>query len=334
MAGRVIFVEPPGRSLEDNPLGDPTARRTPVYLPPSYDSEPARRYPVLFALAGYSATGEHYLNRHPWQPTLPALLDQMIAVGECEECIVVMPDCFTRWGGSQYLNSAGTGRYMDYLADDLVDFADRTFRTTIDGSGCAAVGISSGGYGALVLGMLRPDRFTAVASHSGDCYFEWCYKPDLLKLLGKMEAAGGIEELVRQSEANPYRGADIPFMNIIAMAACYSPDPTQPLGLALPFDTTSGELVPATWARWLEWDPVEMAPRQHQALRSLRLLYFDAGKRDEYSLQYGARVLASRLRALDVPFLHEEHDGTHSDLLYRFRRSLPLLVAALLGRSQ
>jgi hypothetical protein len=118
-------------------------------------------------------------------------------------------------------------------------------------------------------------------------------------------------------------------LSVVAMAACYSPNPRSPWGFDLPVDLATGEPVAAVWRRWLGHDPLHLARAHLPALRRLRLLYFDCGRRDEYHLQWGARRLAARLRGHGVPHRYEEFDDGHMDTAYRYDRSLPLLWEAL-----
>src|SRR5579864_7119512 len=126
--GRVVFEEVSSRALRNNPLHDPHVRTLPVYLPPGYD-ESERRYPVIFVLAGFMGSGRMNLNYNHYIEPLDARLDRLIGSGSMKPCIVAMPDAFTSYGGSQYINSRATGRYADYLAKDLVRHVDRRFRT-------------------------------------------------------------------------------------------------------------------------------------------------------------------------------------------------------------
>src|SRR6185436_18257101 len=122
----VEILEFESRVLRGNPLGDPPLRRTPVYLPPSY---PRQRYPVLFMLTGFTGFGEMMVQRQAWSESLPERLDRLIRTKKMGEAIVVMPDCFTRLGGSQYVNSSATGRYEDHVVRELVPYIDARYRT-------------------------------------------------------------------------------------------------------------------------------------------------------------------------------------------------------------
>ncbi|MEJ7616386.1 MAG: alpha/beta hydrolase-fold protein [Pyrinomonadaceae bacterium] len=312
-----------------NPLGDPIERELCLYLPPGYASDSARRFPVAYCLTGFAGRGRMLLNAQPFSPNLAERMDNLLAAGRAGEMIIAMPDCFTRLGGSQYINSTAIGRYEDYLIAELVPFVDHGFRTRSDAAGRAIVGKSSGGYGALVLAMRHPDVFGAAASHSGDCYFEYGYLPDFAK--AKRAIAGDVSRFVEKFWAAEKKGKDdVTALNIIAMSACYSPDPAhQPLGFRLPFDTHSGEIDHAVWSRWLEQDPVRMVRKYAENLRRLKLLFIDAGTRDEYGLDLGARILCEQLRRHNVSFTHEEFDDGHFNTTYRYDRSLALISQAL-----
>src|SRR5258706_5672394 len=115
------------RVLAGNPLGDPVERELCVYLPPDYDA--SKRYPALLAIAGFTGTGASYFNTDHLVESLDRRLDRMIAAGTCAPVIVAAPDCFTRVGGNQYINSAGTGRYEEYCVDEIIPFIDATYST-------------------------------------------------------------------------------------------------------------------------------------------------------------------------------------------------------------
>jgi enterochelin esterase family protein len=327
----VVWDQFASRALEGNPLGDPATRGVPVLLPPGYASDATRRYPVLYALTGYTGRGAMMLNVRAWDITIQERLDRLYADG-MPHAIVVLPDCFTSLGGSQYLNSSATGNYEDYLVEELLPFIDSRYRTIAGPAGRGVFGKSSGGYGAIMIGMRHPDLFGALACHSGDTAFELCYKPDFPKVANALNAAGGIEQWWQAFEAKTKkRRADIDVLNILAMAACYSPEPGAPLGLALPFDLHTCAIREDVWARWLGWDPVELVERHADALRSLRLLFIDCGMRDEFNLHFGARRLVQRLQAHGIAHEHEEFDDGHMDIDYRYDVSLPKLVRALVG---
>ncbi len=326
-----VTVEMPAftsAALADNPLGDPATRRLPIVLPPGY-AESGRRYPVIVGLTGFTGRGVMLLNDDAWQPNLTERLERLYAAG-MPHAIFVLPDCFTRYGGSQYLNSSATGRYEEYVIAEIVPWVDAHYRTIAAAEGRGVFGKSSGGYGSMILGMRHPDVFGALACHSGDMAFELCYAKDFPLFCNAVNAAGGVAAWWEQFAARvKKRGEDMAALNILAMAACYSPDPAAPLGIGLPFDPHTCERIAEVWARWLEWDPVELLDRYGENLRRLRLLYMDCGTRDEFSLHYGARQMAKRLGERGIAHEYEEFDDGHMSVQYRYDVSLPRLAAAL-----
>ncbi len=318
-------------ALADNPLGDPAEREVLVYLPPNYDDDPERRFPVIFALPAFLSSGHAFLNWSAFQKTLPEYLDELAAATPERAVIAVFPDCFTRYGGSQYLNSSATGRYEDYLLE-LVRYVDATYRTRGDGAR-GITGHSSGGYGALVQAMRHPEIWSAVGCRSGDMAFELCYGRDFPAFCAAVERAGGVDRWLDEMMARERKtGEDFQALNVLAMSACYSPDPhLHPLPIAFPIDIETMEFIPAVWERWLALDPVHMVERAEiqEALRSLKLLYFECGRRDEYLLHFGARRLARKLDGLGIPFEYVETDDPHGGTSYRHPVVLALLAAAL-----
>ena len=327
--GSIIIETIESQVLRGNPLGDPSMRRVPIYLPPGYDTSNTR-YPVVFVLAGFTGRGVTFLNDAPWEETLPQRMDRLIAAGKLQPMILVMPDCFTRLGGSQYINSSAVGRYEDHIVQELVAHVDQKYRTRADPSHRAVVGKSSGGYGSLILAMRHPEIFGIMASHSGDLYFEYCYKADFPGAIRGLKKFGGLDKFWDGIPTIRPRDKDFnALLNIIAMSACYSPNPNSPHGFDLPFDTETGELREDVWARWLKWDPVMLVDQHLPALKSMRLIYFDAGLRDEFNLQYGARIFAKRLKERGVACTHEEFDDGHFGIQYRYDNSLKAISDAI-----
>lgn len=323
-----------GASLEDNALGDPAERELIVYLPPGYHGS-ARRYPLVMVLAGYAATHESLLNFKPWEPNLFERYEALLA-GGCGEAILVLPDCFTRLGGSQYIDSPASGRYQSYLADDVLSLVESRYRTLGHRAGRAIVGKSSGGFGALRMGMDRPEQFAVIGSHAGDCAFELCIRPRFIEVLPVYERHGGARAFLSALAGRPPRSqAEFHALELLALAHCYAPVQEAagaPFG-ELPVDLHTALIVPEKWARWLAHDPVvraeTMGASRGHSLADARLVFLDAGKADEYGLQFGARLLAERLVRSGVAVEHEEFEGGHMGTAHRYDVSLPKLIAAL-----
>lgn len=327
--------------LRDNPLGDPFERQVPVYLPPGYaDSE--ARYPTVYLLTGFTGRGAFMLNDSAFDEPIQERLDRLIAADQIQPMIIVLPDGFTRYGGSQYLNSTATGRYEDHLITEVVPHIDRRFRTQAEPGGRAIGGKSSGGYGALVQAMRHPDLFGLVACHSGDMYFEYAYRPEFPKFLDAaarnlIDSYESLRNFLKTFSPKMYPKPTSFFdvIHISAMAACYSPNPASPCGFDLPFTFHTGELRPDVWQRWLAWDPITLINDNHyaEALRHLKLLYLDCGNRDEYALHYGARILSRRLTELNIHHHHQEFDGGHRSTNFRYDVSLQAISQALAQRA-
>jgi S-formylglutathione hydrolase FrmB len=329
-AGRVELMRVESAVLKGNAAGDPHVRTVPVYLPPSYDDGSDRRYPSAYVLTGFTGRGRMLLNDNLWNPPLDLRMDALIAAG-CGELILVMPDCATRYGGSQYLDSSATGRYETHLVTELIPLVDRRFRTIPSREHRAILGKSSGGYGALVQGMRHPELFGALACHSGDMYFEYCYRGDVPKFCARVQNAGGLRTWFEGFEAaRQKKQEDLVALNILGMAAAYSPNPSvAPFGIDLPCDLESGAFRAEVWDRWLEHDPIRMLERHTDALGSMKLLFLDCGVRDEWHLHLGMRLFVRRLEALGLTHEREEFDDGHMNVQYRYDVSLPKLAKAL-----
>ncbi len=337
MAGTVIIETITSQVLQDNPLGDPVERRVPVYLPPGYNAGSAC-YPIVYLLAGFTGSGAFMLNESAFDESIPERLDRLITGGHLEPLIAAMPDGLTRYGGSQYLNSSATGRYEDHLIHEVIPHFDRHYRTRAEAGGRAIAGKSSGGYGALVLAMRHPHLFGAVACHSGDMAFDYCYKPDFVKFINAA-ARNAItsQETLRDwlagfsPKLHPKPPAFFDLLDIAAMAACYSPNSNAPAGFDLPFELHTGRPRPAVWQRWLAHDPLTLieAPAAQAALRQMKLVYLDCGNQDEYALHLGARMFTQRLTELNIPHQYHEFDGGHRNTQFRYDVSLPAIARAL-----
>jgi S-formylglutathione hydrolase FrmB len=327
--GTVVRERFESEALKGNAPGDPHVRTVPVYLPPAYAEDPGRRFPVCFVLSGFTGRGTMLLNDAPWTPPLDRRMETLIARG-CGEMILVLPDCFTRYGGSQYLDSTATGRYETHLVEELVPWIDARFRTRPSREHRGILGKSSGGYGALIQALRHPDLFGAVASHSGDLYFDYCYRADVPKLCSALQQAGGLERWLETFDrAVQKKHEDLTVLNMVAMAACYSPNPAAPLGIDLPCDLETGAFRDDVWRRWLAHDPLHVLESRADSLRGMKLVYLDCGTRDEWHLHHGARLFAQRLRELGIAHEHQEFDDGHMNVAYRQDVSLPKMAAAL-----
>jgi S-formylglutathione hydrolase FrmB len=330
LTGRFDQLVVESEVLHDNPLGDPARRPLYVYSSPGAANGTATDVPCVYVLQGFSGQLDGWLARKPFEPIFIERLDAMFAAGGCPDAIVVLIDAWTSLGGAQFLNSTASGNYTDYLCDEIVPFVDAHYPTAATRARRAVTGHSSGGYGALVLPMLRPETWGALIAHAPDSLFEYCYLPDIPKAFRALRdfydhsyealladvAAAETFDWDRWAEA----------VNIYAMAAAYSPDPQRPGQVLLPFDTRTGRMVPEVWQRWLEYDPVRMASRHAEQLRSLSHIHLEAGRSDEFLLDVGTAAFADELGQLGVGHTFELFDGHHGGISHRYAPAIRNLL--------
>jgi S-formylglutathione hydrolase FrmB len=323
------------QALTGNPLGDPPQRPLYVYLPPGYERSD-RRYPSIYVIQGLTGQLDMWRNRKAFQPNVLELVDALFADPSTPPAIVVFVDAWTSVGGSQFLDSPGTGRYHTYLCDEVVPFVDARYRTLADAAHRAISGKSSGGYGAMVTPMLRPDLFGALATHAGDALFEVCYQPDLRQAVRALrdDYDRSYDAFWADFRARPGRPrtSDGTLLNVWCMAACYSADADGTV--RLPFELTTGRLLPDVWDRWLAWDPVRMVEQRADALRSLRGIWIDAGRSDDFFLDLGAQAFRDALEGIGVrasAVRFELFDGTHANLEWRYPLAIGWLAEQLNG---
>lgn len=333
-AGRLDELEIDSEALRGNPLGDPHVRPLWVYVPPGYDEEPERRYPSVYVIQGMTGQLDMWRNREPFRPNYPEMVDDLFASGEAPPAIVAFIDCWTSLGGSQFLDSPGTGDYHTFLCEEVVPFVDARYRTDARREKRGIQGKSSGGYGALVTPMLRPDLFSALACHCGDSLFEACYTADFPKAVRALRDTydGSYDRWWTDVRSRPFgsKQEDWVLLECYGYAACYSADPDGTV--RLPFDVATGRLDDEVWARWLEKDPVRMIPRHADELRSMRAVWLDAGRKDEFFLDNGMVAVSRELEAIGVEHTLELFDGGHMSIGYRYPMSLAFLASALNAR--
>lgn len=314
--------------LRDNPLGDPAERSLYVYEPPGYRDSSAA-YPWVMLLAGFGGTNHSLVNYDFFEPNVIERFDRMLVAQRCPKALLVLPDAIDRWGGSQFIDSAGTGAYQSYLADEVVPWVEAHYRTHRAPEGRAVAGRSSGGFGALRLGLDRPETFGVIGSHAGDSAFDISILPELRAAAIEYRRAGGLGAFARAFLDEPRRFAFGSGLLILAYAAAYAPDPAAAYPhVAIPIDPETGVIVPDVWARFVAHDPLERMRKDDRALRSARFVYLDAGDADEHGLQFGASAMAELLRSRGVAVHHEQFPGGHRGTGHRYEVSLPLLVGA------
>jgi S-formylglutathione hydrolase FrmB len=328
-AGSVTRVTIASEVLKTNMLGDPTARLVDVYIPAGHDGA---GLPLLVDLVGFTSSGLSHTNWVGFRENVPERLDRLIGEGRMPPVVVAFPDCFTRLGGNQYVNSASMGAWEDFLLTEMLPSIETQFRC--GGGGRRGVfGKSSGGYGAIMHALRHADIWAAAACHSGDMAFELCYLPDMPATLRALAGTeNSIERWWQKLEAsNKSPDGSFKVFNILAMAASYDPDPTQFLGMRLPVSFDTCEIIQDRWANWLRHDPVVALETGAEGLRGMKAVYIDCGASDQFNLLYGARRFTKRLKQLGITHRYEEFPDNHSGVDYRMDESLPFLARALAG---
>jgi S-formylglutathione hydrolase FrmB len=336
LAGRLDEHTIDSVALRDNPLGDPAQRPLLVYTPPGYE-DGDRRYPTVYVLQGYTGALPMWRNRNPYRRPFPEQADTLIVSGEIEPVIIVYVDAWTVYGGSQYVDSPGTGRYHSYLCEEVVPYVDDRYRTMAEAAHRGVQGKSSGGFGAMITPMLRPDLFGALATHAGDTLYEHLYLPEFAKSVRYLRDFDGDiwrwwSDFGGRAATNLTftRPGDATLLMLLGCTAAFSAaeDGTP----ELPFDPVTGVVRDDVWQRWLDWDPVRMVPTYADAMRGQRGVWIDAGTSDEWYLDLGAAAFRQALLDADVApsrIRYELFDATHMAIDYRYPLSLAYLSRAL-----
>jgi enterochelin esterase-like enzyme len=319
--------------LAGNPLGDPARRPLWVYRPPGVERDHPRPLPAVYVLQGYTGQVDRWAGREPFELTFIERLDAMFAAGDCPDALVVMVDAWTSYGGSQFLDSTGTGPYQSYLCDEIVPFVDETYPAIPGASGRGIAGKSSGGYGAMVVPMMRPGMFGALATHAGDVVFEQCYASRFAAVARALrdDFEGTYDRFfheLSETDRFTWKRFGEP-LEMYAYAACYSPDPSSPGKALVPFELDTGLVIDEVWERWLALDPVRMAGAHADELGAMRRILIEAGRGDEYFLDIGATAFSRELTKLGVEHTFELFDGGHGGMTYRYPPAIRELVLAL-----
>ena len=334
--GQLREITVPGPSLEHNLLGFETMRGVAVYLPPSYESSPGRRYPVLYVLHGitdpYTVWTEAWSSDEVDYGTLPNLMDRGIAAGFVEEMILVMPDARTPFFGCHYANSSVKGNWQDFIAIDLVRYIDSNYRTLPDAASRGVMGHSMGGHGAIRLGLKHPDLFSAI----------YGMNPSMMGWGGDVSASNPAFALLLSSpdpsahfETNFYVPA------IIGVSQAFSPAPDNPPFFAeYPFKKEGGTIVPnkEAFARWEANFPIHMIDGYQAHAHQLSGLRFDTALTDEFThIPPTTKAFSEALTTKGVPHRFEMYNGDHRNRLWGrqgrlYTEVLPYFSGVLVGR--
>lgn len=294
-------VSSPG--LASNVVGDSPVRPTLVYLPPSYQRDTTRRYPVLYLLHGATSVPEEWLDGSYQGFSIRVAVDSLIAAGSIPELIVVMPNADNALGAGFYANSAATGNWEDFVVRDLVRHIDRRYHTDARASKRALVGHSMGGFGAFTIGFDHPDVFG----------FVYAISPCCIGFVGRTGPSPAWTALARMK-----RWQDVPgnARLLLGMAAALDGSRTDPrLFTELPFDVGRDSTLAANstvQARWRARMPPDRASAMVRRGGRPPVVVIEAGS-EESELRLGIQVLRARLDSLGIPYVDTTFTGGHID---------------------
>ena len=311
------FISP---SLTNNAVGNQALRNVQVYLPKDYDAKGPEAYPVVYLLHGLPFSEYAYTAESSWDPwirpgqiwpfqTYPdfpaegfrSWVDNMINSGTLEPMIIVMPNAGSEpYYFSFYTNSALNGNFEDFIVKDLVNFIDSNYNTRSEASGRSLIGHSQGGYAAFKLGLLYPDKFSTVASHSG------------LLLLDAMLTQGSI--LVAENPNGWVGPSPEKFFTsaAYAMSAAWSPNmENPPFYVDFPIDHNTGQAIPEIAMKWYAHDVFSMLDTKVDNVKSLKGIYLDIGMSDELGMEQAYPFLIQKLDAYGVEYTYAPFEGGH-----------------------
>jgi len=288
-----------GNSLDGNLEGDSPDRCVSVYLPPSYRSSPNRRYPVVYVLHGYTDDDQHWFGWTEHFVNVPAGMENALGSGAAKEMILVMPNSYTLYQGSMYSSSVTTGDWETFVAEELVAFVDGHYRTVPNRESRGLAGHSMGGYGAMRIGMKRPDVFSA------DYVMSPCCMNAALDPSGPVWAQ--VQGLERPEDAGTL---SFGVRATAAEAAAWSPNPDNP-PFFFDLPVKNGEIQPEVVAAWVANATLAMVYQYVANLKRLAGLAIDVGVEDR-GIAGSSRQLDEILTRFGVPHTFEVYDpGDH-----------------------
>jgi enterochelin esterase-like enzyme len=315
--GTVERITVHGKALEGNLEGDSPDREVAVYLPAGYAANQDRRYPVVYLLHGYGGREDTFLAR---LANLQESGDRLAAAQGFSSAIVVTPNAYSLHKGSMYSNSPTTGDWERFIAEDLVAHMDGHYRTLPDRMSRGLAGHSMGGYGALRIGMKRPDVFGALYIMSACCLTaNRNPQPDSMKAAEAITTRAQAEEAARAPGFSP--------SVTLASAAAWSPNPKNP-PLYLDLPVKDGKVRPDIVAKWVANAPLEMLEQYVANLGKYYAIGIDIGTKD--GLITSNKELHAAMTRLRIPHGYEEYDGDHTN---KVRERIELNVLPFFSRN-
>lgn len=283
--GKLLEVRITSQSLKGNLLGDPAEQTIAIYLPPSYESSPNKRYPVIYLLHGYDGSSRSWTTEEPYSFKVPPVMDSLIAEGKIREMIVVAPSANNSYHGSFYLNSSVTGNWEDYIFRDVVSYVDANYRTLARVSSRGIAGHSMGAFGAVSIGMKHTEVFSAIYAHAPCCLALSDSEEDLKKepspLWSLLATYTSREQLPDDIESDENLYANL----FVSMSAAFSPNPQhKPFYVDFPFQEKDGKLQlnQSVYEQWKSKTPIYLIDQYKESLMSLRGFVFEFGANEVF----------------------------------------------------
>ena len=321
---RLDVIEFPSQVLKKNPLHDPAVRRVAVFVPDQITNQTA--LPVVYYLPGYGNSSDQFIEEaEKWRSFTQKLADEVTPV------LLVVVDGRNRWGGSQYLNSPAQGNYADYVCDEIVSRVESRYGITDKKPKRIIAGHSSGGFGALRLGMLRPKLFDGVIALSPDSDFPDTHLP-LVKMPGVTNASLALIEACMAAKMKTPLPTDGDLTYALGLSAAYAPVGSKHPGQFEWLYDATGRFREPVWQRWLDNDPLTLVRRNPKAFRATQSIYLEGAAQDQFGANLGARKIYEGLRDRPSRCTFYEPPGGHGDhlparlergLAWIFRRPTP-----------
>ena len=292
-----------GKSLEGNLSREPVDRDVSIYLPPSYQREKSRRYPVVYLLHGYTNSdvgwfGPEGRGSFANGNTMTAAADRAYETGGPHEVILVMPNAYTMYQGSMFSNSVTTGDWEAFIAKDMVEYMDSHYRTIPNRASRGLAGHSMGGYGTIRIAMKYPQVYSSIYILSACCLnANLNPRPDGS---AKAEALKGPEDA---------KGADRGLATLLAESAAWSPNPQNP-PFYFDLPAKDGKIQPEVVARWVANAPLAMVDQYIPSLKTLHIA-IDVGDKD--GLSTSNRELNKVLNGYAIETQFEVYEGDHTN---------------------
>jgi S-formylglutathione hydrolase FrmB len=299
--GTIDSITVHGASLVGNLVGDSPDRHVTVYLPPSYRSQPNRRYPVVYMLHGFTDSDSKWFGGPGGWMNLKTVADASMSSGVSKEMILVVPNANNAFHGSFYSSSVTIGDWGNFIARDLVSYIDQHYRTIARPESRGLAGHSMGGYGTVRIGLERSDVFSSIYALSPCCLepMNGIVNPQLRASAEKIRTLNDVDK------------ADFYTLLVFSVAAAWSPNPKNPpLYLDLPFgDSAPSQLV---LQKWVANAPMVLIDQTIPNLKRLHAIAFDAGAQDEFKAIPASLVILDReLNTYGIAHTYETYDGTH-----------------------